>query len=226
MSAAEAGRARRGGGRRPARPHPHLRRARPRLRARAGLGRRSAARSRSPREGAVLRALIGRRTALPFAAMARQRTCWSTSSACGARWTSCSATAGRRPAARAAAAAASTPRRRLLLRGPSAAARRSAEGGRQGRSRRRRRRRRQPRGLRPRAGDLRRPGRCARPRAAPTSRSRSRPGTFRRAVELGVDVDRRAGPRRPSRTGCSGSSCRSSCRTPTARRVPIERPSD
>ena len=109
--------------------------------------------------------------------------CGSTSSACGARWTSSSAT----PFARAVAA----PSRRQRGFSPRVDVYYCGDEpprGRQGRAGRGRHRRGLARGRRPRAGDHRRaPGR-ARPRAASTSRSRSRPAPFRRVVELGADV--------------------------------------
>ena len=51
-------------------------------------------------------------------------------------------------------------------------------------------------------------------------------GSFRRAVELGVDIDGRRRPRDLRGRAAAGSSCRSGLPESTARQVPIERSSD
>ena len=153
-----------------------------------------------------------------LARMARQRECWSTSSACAATWTSSSATTGRARAARA-------PRQRLHTRGSTSttARRRAIE---------------RPlavvkadlAGVDPDAVNLEvaaasssspATARCARPRAAPTSRSRSRPGPSA-ASRAGRRDRRRAGARHLRGRGAPR---RAAGQGPgdAARRVPVER---
>ena len=129
-----------------------------------------------------------------------ERDLWSTSSACAARWTSCSATSGATELVVRSAAAGLLPAGgRLLLR-------RAAEGGGEGRSRR----------GQPRHVSLEISGReLVISGERPVQETEGRvyqqveieTGPFRRVIELNADVDAE-GARRPTRTASSASCCR------------------